>query len=619
MSKRKLSPASGLLPFLCAVGVMLFALLLAPAHAAADAKSASSQLSDEAFGLLNSLSKNHDSPSPLLGPVGVFAADAQKLSSSIATGDGGTAAAALVSVKADAEAVDKAAGPKGLDNPQWSAIKRDLAGLAPMVASIPATRADTKPSSPASGPPAIAPAEGAPAANPSDLAVKVESAQMVGNDVLRVQGYLRGKGVRSAGIYKGDERLARLDLKPEAGSRMVQFKLDIHNPLPGAVIRIYDSNGQSAEAPISGSGETASSAVEAEAPIAGSGSPSLNPPAEAVSAGDSLGSAASAPEPEASGENTEEIPTAVPPPSGPKQRMESHLRSNGPNDVSIQIEALTMVDPGLREYRIRGQIAGSNIKRAGIYVDRRLVQEIPITGGRGFHTSTFAQSFDAVGSEATIRVYRSRHDYTESSIDLASAASGTEMTGTPLGAAGPMVMNPMTFNSYGAENNPNQLAVQITSVQPAAPTLYVVNGIISGRNIASAGIYQNGGLIQAINIGSSGISGGLGGLISGFIPGMNRQISFSERFNPMQGPATVRVYDRSGLMTEQPVIVAGTPYGVANRYGYGAVNPYTGSYTGIAPGITVAPGIGVSPGVGVAPGVGAYINRGMPPGPGSIP
>ncbi len=607
---------------LWALGLTLLAVLGAQAHAAVDAKSTSAKLSDESFALLNSVGENHGSPSPLLGPVGVFAGDAQKLSTALAASDRVGAAAALASLKADAGAVDKAAGSGGLNNTKWSAIKRDLDALAAIVPTAPAGGADAHAASPGAGSAAPVPAESAAVGNPSDLAVKVDSARMVGNDVLRVQGYVKGRAIRSAGIYSGEDRLAALDLKPPAGSQMVRFQLDIRNPIGGAVIRIYDRSGRSAEAPINGEAEIARPTVEPETSNADSGvsAPSLNSTDEMASTGGDLSSESNPAAPDVSEDNTKEIPAAAPPPSAPKRRMQSHLRSSGPNDISIRIDALNRVDPGLRECQIRGQIAGSNLQRAGIYVDRRLSQKIPLNAGSGFHISNFAQSFDAVGSEVTIRVYRSRHDYTESSIDLALAGSGTAMAAAPPGAvplgAGPMAINPMTANSFGTETetDPNQLAVQITSVQPAASTLYVVSGIISGRNIASAGIYQNGGLVQAINVGagsgiSGGLSGGLSGLISGIIPGVSRQIPFTGRFNPMQGMATVRVYDRSGTMTEQPVIAGGTPY-APNPYGYGAVNPYgrnpyTGTYTGT--------GIGVAPGIGVSP------SRGMPAGPGVAP
>jgi len=291
--------------------------------------------------------------------VGVFAGDAQKLSEAIAAGDRAGAVATLTSLKADAAAVDKAAGSGGLDKTKWSAIKRDLAALAPMVPVVPASAKGEKRSAPSTSSSAsssatgssaaIAPVEPVPAGNPSDLAVKVESAQMVGNDVLRVQGYLRGRGIRSAGIYTGDELRARLNVKPDAGPRMVQFKLNISNPVPGAVIRIYDNTGRSAEAPISGSAETASPVGEAAPPTVESGASasSPNPSEETASRGDDLNSASTPLESGATENNTEEIPAAVPPPSGPKRRMVSHLRSYGPNDIRVQIAALTMVDPGL--------------------------------------------------------------------------------------------------------------------------------------------------------------------------------------------------------------------------------------------------------------------------------
>ncbi len=316
--------------------------------------------------------------------------------------------------------------------------------------------------------------------------------------------------------------------------------------------------------------------------------------------GPGLSEGSTPPEPDASEANTEEIPAAVAPPSGPKRRMRSHLRAHGASDVRIRIDDLSAVDAGMRKPTvIRGQIVGSDLERAGIYVNGRLAQEIALSGGAGLVASNFAQTFDAVGSQATIRVYRSRGDYTESSIDLGTADFGSDSDvaiGTPLG--GSIVMNPAASNPYGADLNPDQLAVQITSVQAAAPSLYIVNGLISGRNLASAGLYQNGVLVQSLSISGSG---GIGGLISGLIPGASRQVPFVGRFNPALGYATVRVFDRSGMMAEQPVMAGGTPYGgnlYANPYGSGAINPYVRNPYG---GIGVAPGVGMAPGVGVTP------------------
>src|SRR5262249_20716104 len=157
----------------------------------------------------------------------------------------------------------------------------------------------------------------------------------------------------------------------------------------------------------------------------------------------------------------------------------------GRNDIRIRIDSLSMADPAMHQYMVRGQIAGSDLERAGIYVDGKLAQDIPINRSPGMHASDFGQSFTALGSEATIRVYRSRRNFTVSSIDLASASTGNELTG-------PAVIDSTLGGAYGGGLNPGQLAVQITNLQAAAPSLYVVSGIISGRNVASAGIYQNG-------------------------------------------------------------------------------------------------------------------------------
>jgi hypothetical protein len=84
------------------------------AAAADDAKSLSARLSDEAFALLTSVSEKRDTPSPLLGPVGVLAADSQKLSAALESGNRREARLAMAAVKSDAAEVDKAGGSGGL-------------------------------------------------------------------------------------------------------------------------------------------------------------------------------------------------------------------------------------------------------------------------------------------------------------------------------------------------------------------------------------------------------------------------------------------------------------------------------------------------------------------------
>jgi hypothetical protein len=586
---------------LCAVGVVLFSMLGGQARAAVDAKAVSARLSDNAFALLDAVTKSHDS-NALLGPVGVFAADAQKRSAAIQSGDHRGAGAAMAALKSDAATVGKAAASGGLDKAKWSAIEHDLDALAAVVPAV-AAAPDSTPPEAASAAPASH-SESETGASPGDLAVTIDSTQMVASDVLRVKGSMRGRGIRSAGIYLGATRLGRLNLKPESGPRVINFSLDIHSPTPGSVLRVYDIAGRSAEAAIEGAAQTVPNAsVEGPPPAV----PSLDSPDELASKGDDLSSESSGLSADTSTkENTEEIPAATPPPSEPKLRMPSHLTDNGPNDVRIQIDSVSQVDAGMRSYLVRGQIVGRNLKKAGIYIDGRLVQKIPLNRGVGLRTSNFAQSFSAVGSEATIRVYRAKDDYTESSIELGSGpAIGSVNTTGPVALGSPLTGSPLIGSLGGGGLNPGPIAVQITSVQAAAPNLYVVSGYVSGRHIASAGLYQNGMLIQSFNV-SSGSGGGIGGLISGLISG--QQISFAGRFNPAAGFTSVRAYDRSGNVTEQPVMGGGTMYGT-NPYG---VNPYARSpYMGLSPGVGMAPGIGVAPynstlGVGVAP------SRGMP-------
>ncbi len=620
---------------ICAIALVVAAATVA---VAADAKALSAQLSDEAFALLTSISGKRDTPNPLLGPVGVFAADSQKLSSALQAQDRRGAAAAMAALESDAAAVDKAAASGGLDAGKWGDIKHDLASLSALIPVSPAASvaAAPGPSAGAAAPKESAPASIPPSADAGDLGdrprVRIDSAQMVGADIVRLKGYMSGRALRSAGIYLGETRLAKLDIKPASGQQMIQFNIEIHDPQQGSVLRVYDSEGRSAQALIPGEVEAAAPMRESAPAIviapppssASAGSPNvglggfeesseLERMEGALESASRSGSSASgsgvwensASENSASGANTEEIPSAVPPLSGPKSRMASHLAAHGNNDIQIQIDSITMVDPGMREYMVRGQIAGSNLKRAGIYVDGRLVQKLPVERGSGFHTSSFAQSFTDVGSEATIRVYRSRHNYSETSINLASASIGTP-------SMPPALIGSAIGGAYPGMINPGQLAVQVTSVQAAAPSLYVVSGFISGNNIASAGIYQNGVLTQPLSIGSGGITGAIGGLISGLIPGMNKQYSFTGRFNPTLGYATVRAYNSSGMMAEQPIMAGGSPYGYGmNSYGMNpysrnpySANPYAVSPLG-SPGIGLAPGVGASPrtpgGVGTVP------------------
>jgi hypothetical protein len=183
----------------------------------------------------------------------------------------------------------------------------------------------------------------------------------------------------------------------------------------------------------------------------------------------------------------------------------------------------------------------------------------PITVAFGSDVTKFDERFTTDGGEITIRAYGVGDQYVESAVDLSTAMASA---GIP---AGPSMIPGGTILGGGDAG----LLVQIEAVGPITRNLYVVSGVISGPHLASAGLYQNGMLVQRIGLNG----GGIGGILGSLIPGASRNVNFNVRFNPQAGPATIRAFDSSGGYNEQPVVVAGmNPYGSgANPYG---MNPY---------------------------------------------
>ena len=127
--------------------------------------------------------------------------------------------------------------------------------------------------------------------------------------------------------------------------------------------------------------------------------------------------------------------------------------------------------------------------------------------------------------------------FVEQPVDLNDAEDGTfSDSGDGIGAISPM-------------STPG-IAIQITGLHPAPGNLYVVSGIISGTNVVSAGLYQNGVLRQPINLDSA-----LSGVLGTLVPGSSHSVSFNAPFNPYSGPATIRAFDSTGAYTEQPIVI----------------------------------------------------------------
>lgn len=400
---------------------------------AADPAADAGRLSDQAFTFLNGISGGHDAGSnTLIGPVAGFAGDAQTLASALKRGDNGGAASAMASLQADRAAVDAALGahPDPTNASRWAALKSQLDSLATQVKPAAGDSAGAPSEAAAAGPAASTPSSmGAPAAGVAESSgnpeggpqVTIESRSANGG-AMRIKGWLEGINLKSAGIYSGSHNLEPIHLDQIVGDQRVNFDLKLTGVQPGMVLRVYDHSGRSAEAMLESPTDVASSGVE-------------------VLRGDEPGSGeaeASVAAPDSG--NTAEIPSAAP---------EEHPRFAPGTLAGVQINLISVNQVNMmpRRYEVIGQISGGGVRRAGVYVDGRLAQSIPIS--RNVGTISFDTTFEMLGGEATIRAYGVGDNFVETSVNLGSA-------GTPLYGTTPYVVNPYVYgaNPYGYGANP---------------------------------------------------------------------------------------------------------------------------------------------------------------------
>jgi hypothetical protein len=510
-----------------------------------DLKATAAQMSQRSFALLNSLNAQSSggTSNPLLGPVATFASDSENLSHALAQNDASAAAKVAATLEADRGAINSALAshPRALPAGDWKGIEQQLDTIAKQI-----TLAGGKPVGPA--PAAVAEPSTATGVPPK---VSIDSRTTQGS-VVRIKGYMQGSALKSAGIYESGRRLRAFKVNDVPGQQRVDFDIALSNPGPNTTIRITDAEGRFAEAaviePTSAAPDISSTTPEVAAPetaaeesaLAETASPNVpiasTAPAES---GVEVLRGSHADEEAGSGASVKEIPShgaAAPSPSK-RHTLGGHL-----GNVQINVLGVSQTATLPPTYDVVGQITGQGITRAGIYVDGRLVKKIPVEHAAGF--MSFDQRFVMNGGEATIRAYGIGNQFVESSVEVSPGA-------VALAPAVPMV--------------PEGLAIQITALRPVSANLYVVSGIVSGRNLASAGLYQNGMLAQNLSVG-----GGIGGIIGALIPGNSRNVNFSARFNPNAGQTSIRAFDTSGAYTEQPVMAGGI-----NPYGYGS-NPYAG-------------------------------------------
>jgi hypothetical protein len=596
-----------------AICAMVFAMVqFASLARAEDPATAAARISDGAFAMLDGLNAHGDAKSnATVGAVAIFAGDAQALSHALATGDRSGASSAFATLESDRDAVDSAAASNpGLSNAaDWNRIKSEMAALSKQIApagSSPRVAAGSPVPAPAAAhasgaavtsaePPAAAAAIPPTAAASTSLGpheagapprVEIESRTADGPSV-ELKGYIEGSDLKRGGIYAGARQLRAFKVSSVAGEQRINFDIGVESPAPDAMIRVYDADGRMAEAPIADATVAAASS-ESDA-VGVSSAPGRSEPSDApaipqlprsVSA-----SSTEAPTTESGVEvfrnrpegdggldvaNTAEIPSYGTPRKSPSKR---HTMSSKLGNVQITITAENQID-AVPTYELAGEIRGHGLSHAGIYDSRRLVR--PITVAFGSDVTRFNERFTTDGGEITIRAYGVGDQYVESAIDLSTAMASA---GTP---AYPSMIPGGSILGEGDSG----LLVQIQAVGPITRNLYVVSGVISGPHLSSAGLYQNGMLVQRIAVNG----GGIGGILGALIPGAAHNVNFNVRFNPQAGPATIRAFDSSGGYNEQPVVVAGmSPYGMnpygGSPYGYNPYgsNPY-GSYgSGISP------------------------------------
>ncbi|MGH7986736.1 MAG: hypothetical protein ACREQX_10695, partial [Candidatus Binataceae bacterium] len=469
-----------------------------------------------------------------------FAGDADALGQALKKGDATAASSSLNALSTDRAAVDSAltAHPKALNLAQWGALKSQLATLINEVPRVP-DGAMHSGAPPASSPRAGAGSRGnlvgpAPSSNSQPPRIVIRSRVREG-DTIHIEGYLEGNALKSAGIWNHGEEVKDFRVGGVPGRQRVNFKLAIEQPGPSTRLRVTDVHGRAAQASLLNS-------ADADSGLDASGSSlDVAPPLPAPEIPDSAA--------HSSGGEVAVIPSHGPVRPSPSKR---HTIGGRLGDVQINITGLTELSNLPSSYEVAGEISGKGVTRAGIYVHGRLAARIPITHGANF--SSFDTRFTSNRGQATIRAYGIGDQFVENSLDLTNAS---------MASADPVMTAPAG------------MAIQIISVRQAAAGLYVVTGMISGRRIVSAGLYQNGMLTQAIPL--------HGSLLGAIIPGAAQRFSFSARFNPYRGEAVVRAFDSSGEQANQPVMVATNPYAAGmtpmnpyaiNPYGAPRVNPY---------------------------------------------
>jgi hypothetical protein len=272
--------------------------------------------------------------------------------------------------------------------------------------------------------------------NPLGLPRIVIAARESDGGIVRLKGYFEGTALSSAGIYEGSRLLKGFNVNGVPGRQKIEFDLRLENPSAATVLRIADADGRTAESPV----------IDPRLRL-----PPMPPDSE-ISAGTTpeIASANSSETAQKSSADAGvvEIPSHGPLMPSPSKR---HTLVSKLGGVGIKLFSVMRTGNLPPTCEIVGQITGRGITRAGIYLDGRLLEPIPIIDSANY--TSFDQRVVAQGGSLTIRAYSVGNQYVEQSVDLVNSEDASEPSSSNSGAGNLPFGESFPLSSYRNRSN----------------------------------------------------------------------------------------------------------------------------------------------------------------------
>ncbi|MGD0120079.1 MAG: hypothetical protein ABSD30_18580, partial [Candidatus Binatus sp.] len=370
---------------------------------AQDAESQASDLSDRAFAMLNALNASSSKAGPILAPAASLAGDAQTLSTALGAHDNAGASGAMISILSDRDKIDAAAKIAAGDCPaEWISVRQKIGALEKEVpitkgsGTIARSDAPSGPDSHAS----VAPPTGE--SMPAAPKVEIES-RVFQSGSARVKGFLEGTDLKSAGIFDGDTKTRDINVAGVPGEQRINFDLSVDQPSSSQTIRVTDVYGREAQALVEPDPAGVGAMKGSEEMIEVDPGATASPGEAAPVADNPIASAG--PEED---NNTAEIPREDDALSPSRRHIDANTSLGPLTNVQINVIDAEEVMSAPGNVEVVGQIAGPGVRRAGVYVNGRLVKLIAVSpGGYSAFDVTFPMP---AGSDARIRAYGNGND-----------------------------------------------------------------------------------------------------------------------------------------------------------------------------------------------------------------